>query len=137
MLCRAFEFDQFRNFRVGASWRAAEENLDRAAVLLCEPASQAVLRRVVAALDRFKQGDARREIPVDNAAMNWKTKRNEPLPKHQAQAQHRQQTQDYIPSSQEFLLIFLVILILILIECRTQEEGFRERLRIRQIEGWL
>ena len=68
----------------------AEKDLDRAGVILAEPALERCGGGGVAAFERFEQGDGRGKGRIGDAPVEGKPPGGEPLPKQQGNAQQGQ-----------------------------------------------
>ncbi len=91
-------------FRLGH----AQQNLNRPGVLLGEPASQAVFRGRIAALERFEQGDSRLRVEgceLRVALVERETTRHEPLPKRQGKAQQGQAAENQVQNHRRVIIM--------------------------------
>ena len=71
------------------SVRDAEEDLHRAGIILPEPALERFGGGLVAALERFEQGDGRRKISSGSAPVQREPAGGQPLPERERAAQER------------------------------------------------
>ena len=84
--------------------RNAQNNLNRAGILLREPASQAGFRCCIATFQRFEQCDSGRELLVAHALVKRETPGRHPLPEQQRQAEQREGTEDGVQDHRLFLI---------------------------------
>src|SRR6266571_2524061 len=83
--------------------RDAEEDLHRSAVVLIEPAFQAVPGLGVHAFERLQQSNRRRVTTIGNALMQREAHRNDKLPQHDTEAEECERCQDHVQHQARFL----------------------------------